>query len=690
MQDDALARGWKLQQAGNLDEAEFIYREILRLDPSEPRAWYVLGMLHQTRKQPVEAERCFRQALRYRPDEAEGYYQLGSALLQQGKQDEAAANYVRCLELRPNYAEALANLGYIRGEQNKYEEAEALCRRALELNPQYAEVHHNLGNILKDQSKFEEAVPVFQQALRLKPDYLKAHLNLGIALVLQNKPEEAEACMRRALEIEPDNFEVINSLGATLSAQGRLREAIACYQQALRLYPDFAEAHWNLALASLLLGDFELGWSEFEWRWKCPRTKPWFAFEQPQWDGSSLAGKIIVLQEEQGLGDILHFVRYAALAKKQDATVILHCPRKMTRILASCRGVDRVVGRGEPLPLHHYYAPLLSLPRLFKTNLETIPGEVPYLFADPGLVAYWRQELAAIRGFRIGIVWQGNPSHPWDRPRSIPLAAFEPLARVPGVRLISLQKGPGTEQIAALADRIPMVSFGSQVDEASGAFMDSAAIMKNLDLVVTADTSAAHLAGALGVPVWVAIFTTPDWRWLMDREDSPWYPTMRLFRQTRLGDWAELFERMAKALEQLVASRPRPNAVTIEVSPGELIDKITILEIKSQRIKDAAKLQNVRKELASLAAARDQVLQKSESLSRLTAQLQEVNEALWEIEDRIRQCERARDFGPAFTELARSVYQQNDRRSAIKRQINELLGSGLIEEKSYTTDGTLR
>jgi tetratricopeptide (TPR) repeat protein len=684
MHDDALARGWKHQQAGELEQAEQVFQQVLRIDPSEARAWFMLGTLYQGRKQTGEAERCFRQAVRLKPGEAEGYYSLGSALLQQGKQEEAATVYEKCLAIKSDYAEALANLGFIRGEQGKRDEAVTLYRRALQINPRYAEVHHNLGNVLKDQDQLEEAVPCFLEALRLKPDYVKAYLNLGITLVLKGKPEEAEGYFRRALTCQPDNAEVLNSLGAARSAQGRLREAIDFYHQALRLSPDFAEAHWNLALASLLLGDFKLGWSEFEWRWKCPRTKPWFAFSQPLWDGSSLAGKTIVLQEEQGLGDILHFVRYARLVKERGGTVIVHCPRKLTRLLAGCVGVDRVVGRGDPLPPHHFYAPLLSLPGIFGTNLETIPGQAPYLFADPALVAHWRTELAPVRRFRVGIVWQGNPGHPWDRPRSIPLASFEPLSRVPGVRLISLQKGPGTEQLQAVADRFAVISLGGQVDETSGAFMDTAAIMQNLDLVITADTSSAHLAGALGVPVWVAVFLTPDWRWLMDREESPWYPSMRLFRQTRLGDWAGVFGRIAQALEHEVARKRRSSGLTIEIAPGELIDKITILEIKSKRIVEDEKLRNVRTELTALAAVRDQELGRSEELERLTTELKAVNEALWQIEDEIRLCERKRDFGARFIELARSVYRQNDRRSALKRQINELLGSRFIEEKAYT------
>jgi hypothetical protein len=307
--------------------------------------------------------------------------------------------------------------------------------------------------------------------------------------------------------------------------------------------------------------------------------------------------------------------------------------------------------------------------------------------------------------FRVGIAWQGNPKYRKDRERSVPLAHFAALARVLGVQLISLQKGPGAEQLAGVADLFPVTELGSRLDETSGAFLDTAAVMKGLDLVVTSDTAIPHLAGALGVPVWVALPFIPDWRWLLEREDSPWYPTMRLFRQAERGNWTEVFERIARALQEKVAAHepvkkgaekgsaslksggqpclPQARPVQVEIAPGELLDKITILEIKRERITDAGKLSNVQVELAALQAVRQEALAASPQLAALTAELKAANELLWQVEDDIRDCERRKDFGPRFVELARSVYRHNDRRAALKRQINELLGSRLIEEKAY-------
>jgi hypothetical protein len=357
----------------------------------------------------------------------------------------------------------------------------------------------------------------------------------------------------------------------------------------------------------------------------------------------------------------------------------------LVRLLARTPGIERLLAHGELVPEFDLHVPLLSLPRLFGTTLENVPVDVPYLDAEPELVETWHRRLASYPGFKIGIAWQGNPKFRLDRVRSIPLAEFEPLADVPGVHLLCLQKGLGREQLAAPQRRFPVTDLSGQLDESTGAFVDTAAVMKNLDLVITSDTSIAHLAGVLGVPVWVALHDVPDWRWLLNRDDSPWYPTMRLFRQSSLGQWEDVFHRIAKALRERLGVSAGPSPITAEIAPGELIDKITILEIKSERITDAAKRHHVGTELSLLIVARDRSMPGSEELTRLAGELRSVNETLWRIEDEIRLCERVEDFGPRFIALARSVYRTNDRRAVLKRQINELLGSGIIEEKSYTS-----
>jgi hypothetical protein len=313
------------------------------------------------------------------------------------------------------------------------------------------------------------------------------------------------------------------------------------------LKPDYPEAHANHAHACLQAGDWRRGWVEYEWRRKTKPCSP-SRFSQPLWSGESLAGKTILLHAEQGLGDTIQFVRYAPLVKRYDARVIVECQKPLLRLLAGCPGIDRLIGEGEELPAFDVQAPLMSLPAILNTTLENMPADVPYIFAAPELVARWRERLGSIEGFKIGISWQGNPRFPGDRFRSIPLRCFAALARLPGVRLISLQKGAGREQLVEVRDDFPVVDLADELDEEAGPFMDRAAVMKNLDLVVTSDTAIAHLAGALGVPAWVALKFAADWRWLLDRSDSPWYPSMRLFRQQTRGDWSQVFARMADAL----------------------------------------------------------------------------------------------------------------------------------------------
>jgi hypothetical protein len=400
-----------------------------------------------------------------------------------------------------------------------------------------------------------------------------------------------------------------------------------------------------------------------------------------------LEGKTILLSTEQGVGDVLQFLRFVPLVKARGpAEVVVHSPDYLVDLLRTGLGVDRVVTHvpSGPDAGFDFHAPLMNLPGVLGTTAETIPTPIPYLAADPARVDRWRDRLAAFPGFRVGVCWKGNAKNPMDPERSFPLERLEPLARVDGVRLISLQKGPGSEQVAALGGRFPIIDLGDDLDPGPAAFLDTAAVMRSLDLVVSADTATIHLAGALGAPAWLPLSTAADWRWFRDREDSPWYPSVRLFRQERPRLWEPVFDRMAAALAELIAAHPpQSRPIVIEVAVGELIDKITILAIKSERIADAGKLAHVRAELALLESARDRSIAPTAGLDDLTRELHAVNEAIWDVEDALRDSERRGDFGPAFVALARSVYRNNDHRAAIKRAINDRLGSRLVEEKSY-------
>ena len=679
---DTFERGWTLHQAGDVRQAEEVYRRALRADARQARVWFALGQLCESGQRLVESAACLRQALEIAPREADGHLQLGNVLLKLHQYPDAEQAYRLCLKLKPDDATALGNLGFVLGEQDRLDEAKACYEQVLQKRPDLPEMHHNLGNVLREQGQLDQALARYDQALRLRPDYGKAFINRGIALVALVRIEEAIRNLERGVQLLPDLADAHTSLGVAYFLQQRFDEALGRYEHARKLNPQYAEAAWNQSLVWLLLGDYARGWPAYEWRFKCKRTTPMPAFTQPRWDGSPLNGRTILLYCEQGLGDTLQFVRYAPMIKGA-GRVIVQCQNALLRLLARTPGIDQLVGWGTAPPAFDVWAPLMSLPALFDTKLETIPVAIPYVFADPDLVQHWKRQLAPIRGFRVGIAWQGSPRHAWDRHRSVALAQFEPLSRVEGVRLISLQKGPGSEQLRALGGKFPIVNVSELLDEAAGPFMDTAAIVANLDLVISVDTALAHLAGAMGVPVWLALSHTPDWRWLLHLSDNRWYPTARLFRQPKLGDWDDVFRQLSAALTEEVDRRPPRRPLCIEVAPGELIDKVTILEIKSERITDAAKLKNIRFELAELTAVSKELLEASPQLAELRAQLKAVNERLWQIEDDIRRCETAHDFGPRFVELARLVYQENDRRAALKRAVNELLQARIVEEKSY-------
>jgi Flp pilus assembly protein TadD len=496
-----------------------------------------------------EALPCLDEAARLRPDSPTALHNLGVALAQAGRPQEAVGTLEGALRQKPDYPEACYNLGNVLRELGRRDEAVERFRQAVSQRPGYAEALNNLGLALTEAGRPGEAAVLLRQAARLRPGMKEAHNNLGLALADLGRFEEAEGCYERALALDSGYAEAHVNLGSSYKERGRTEEAVACYDQALCLEPRSASARYNRALALLQQGDYARGWPEYEWRWRRPQTPP-RPFRQPRWDGSPLEGRTILLWCEQGLGDTIQFVRYAALVNARGGTVVLECPARMVPLLSTCAGVDRLVAEGEALPSFDVQAPLLSLPGLLGTTLVTVPAEVPYLHAEPQRVERWRKRLEEVQGYRVGVVWQGNPKFQWDRWRSVPLEELATLAEVEGVQLVSLQKGESVEQMRGLRRRVPVMELGEELD-IEGAFLDTAAVMKCLDLVVSTDTAAAHLAGALGVPVWVPLARLADWRWGRERADTPWYPAMRLFRQGRLGDWRPLFRRMAKRLREL-------------------------------------------------------------------------------------------------------------------------------------------
>jgi tetratricopeptide (TPR) repeat protein len=433
--------------------------------------------------------------------------------------------------------------------QGRLAEAEGLYRQVLQADPRNADALHLMGVLATRVGKYELAVNFISHAIRLQGKHPAFHVNLSDALQRWDRNADALAAARQAVRLEPTYAEGHNSVGSVLKSLGRLDEALAAFTCAIDIKGDYVDAHYNRALLRISLGDFSRGWDEYEWRWKRPNFhQP--ALPKPRWDGSPLAGRMLLVQCEQGFGDTIQFIRYVKQMQAGGERVMVVPQLPLVPLLVTS-GVQNVIPPGTPLSEFDVYLPLLSLPRVIGTTLETIPADVPYLAADAALVEQWKTRLAAMGGFKIGIHWQGNPQSPLEPRRSIPLAEFAPLA-LEGVSLIGLQKGFGIEQIPAAKSQLQLVDLGGELDEAHGAFMDTAAIMRNLDLVITSDTVTAHLAGALGVPVWLPLSCDPDWRWMHERCDCPWYPTMRLFRQPEPGNWSAVFAEMAGELKKLV------------------------------------------------------------------------------------------------------------------------------------------
>ena len=547
-----------LSQLGRRKEGEHHWREAVRLAPDLAAARHELGNCLRLSGRLNESLAHLREAVRLRGDVAEVHQDLGMALAEMGQSADARKCYETALRLRPEFPEALNNLGILLEDQGAHFQAEAHYRAALKMQPRSADTLNNLGVSLAAMRRHEEAADYYRQSLQLKPGSPLALNNLGNALRTLGEVDEAMHCLRKAIASRPDYAEAHNNLGISLMEVGRLDEAMRCYEQALHLRPHYPEAHLNRALAWLGGAELSRGWTEYEWRW-CGKEVKRRSLRQPLWSGALAKKQTLFLYFEQGMGDTLQFIRYVELAQRRAARVVVEVQESLVPLLSRCRGIDELIPSGAAAPGCDFQLPLMSLPGAFGTRLDSIPADVPYIFPDPERVTTWKARLSTLNGFRVGIGWQGNPQYRGDRQRSIPVERFAPLAEVPGVQLVSLQKGEGTRQIKRLERSFPLAQF-DDLDSAGGAFLDTAAILANLDLVITSDTALAHLAGAMGVATWIALPFASDWRWFRDRDDSPWYPTVRLFRQNRRGDWQSVFERIVAELTLRSARHDRPHA----------------------------------------------------------------------------------------------------------------------------------
>jgi tetratricopeptide (TPR) repeat protein len=494
-----------------------------------------------------EAEALCRRVLASEPNNADALYWLGAIAHQTGRVDMAIGYIQRAIQVRPLMAEAHYNLGTALREVGCVEQAIDSFRKALELQPEFVDAANDLGSALRQAGRMDEAVAVLRQTVRQAPRFYKAHNNLGNALRALGRFDEAEAALRAALRLRDDVAEIHVNLGNVLCDKGQLAGAIAATRQAIRLRPDLADAHQNLGSALLLAGDYAEGWREHEWRWRCQNAVHLRCVSgRPQWDGSNLGGRTILLQADAGFGDAIHFVRYIPMVADRGGQVVLECPKQLHRLLGNLRGVRQLITAQDPLPSFEVHCPLMSLPLAFNTTIETIPSKVPYLMPEESLVRQWAHRLSECRRPRVGLVWAGNPGSNY-RKRSLSLSMLAPLSAAGDITFYSLQLGDAARQVLAPPHGMKVIDHSRELID----FAETAALTANLDLVIAVDTAVAHLAGALGKAVWVMLPFAPDWRWMLERADSPWYPSMRLFRQTTFGDWDQVVQRVARELEKL-------------------------------------------------------------------------------------------------------------------------------------------
>lgn len=535
--------GRKHHAAGRLSEAERHYRRALQLSPDNADALHLLGVIAHQRGDNEQALRLIDAAIQRQPANARFFCHRGNALDGLRRFQEAVASYDAALAIAPTFAEANYNRGLALQRLGRSDDAIAAYDRALQTRPDYVEAMNNRGIALSELKRHREAIDSYDRLLSLAPRHAAALTNRASALQELKRFDEALTDYDAALRVDPGNVNAFANRANALQKLGRHRDALADYARALELAPDNARARVNQGLCRLTLGDFEAGWPGYEWRWRVEKpVSPVRDFTQPVWRGEDLGGKTILLHAEQGFGDAIQFLRYVPMVAAWSSAVVLEVPRPLFALATSVAGAKRVIVRGEALPPFDVHCPLASLPLAFATSLETIPSTVPYLAPPPGVVKRWKAELGRRKHPRIGIVWAGSATDP---DRSIGLKTL-----LTGVatkaNLVSLQKDAGEQDKRSLASaRIP--HLGDRVND----FADTAALIHLMDAVISIDTAVAHLAGALGKVTWILLPFAADWRWLLDRSDSPWYPTARLFRQRAVGNWGAPLAELKREISRL-------------------------------------------------------------------------------------------------------------------------------------------
>ncbi len=544
--DQTLQLAVQHHQAGRFPQAEQLYRQVLNVQPQNPDAMHLLGVLAQQVGKLDIAVQLISRAISIKPNEPLYYANLSEAWRRAGRPDQSELVCRRGIEVDPNFFTNYINLGVALQELRKFGEAVDVLKRATQMDPKSSQAWTNLGNALINTGDLDGAIAMGRKAVEVQPDYSVAHNNLAAALEKKDFLKEAENEYRRACELQPDFAEAWNNLGSVIRRQGDLRTAMHFWRKSVEARYEYGEAHWNLALAALQLGEFEEGWQNYEWRFKCDHSRNyWREYPVPRWTGFDLTGKKILLYPEQGFGDVIQFGRFIPEVVARGGTVILQCHKELVPLMKACEGVSQVISEHDTPPPFDTYLPLLSLPSVLKTTLQTLPVKIPYIRVDPAKREHWKKRIQSEPGrLKVGLVYFGRPTP--DPKRSCQFAEFAPLADVEDITYFSLQKGHAVDQLKDAPPHMKLVNLDPELHD----FADTAAALEALDLLISIDTAAAHLAGAIGVKTWVMIPYACDFRWFINRDDCPWYPGMRLFRQKKMDDWGEVILRIRDELRK--------------------------------------------------------------------------------------------------------------------------------------------
>ena len=532
-----LNQAFELHVSGNIQEAMGIYIQILPSQQDNEQLLFLLGTAYFQTGNAKEAVGCLQKSLDKNPSNPAAHSNLGLALQELKRFDEALQSYDQALRIKPDFAEAFYNQGNALRELERFDEALQSYDQALRIKPDSAEAFNNQGNALKELKRFDEALASYGEALRIKPDFAEAFNNQGNALQELKRFDEALQSYDQALRIKPDSAEAFNNRGKALKDLKQFDEALQSYDQALRIKPDYAEATWNKSFLLILIGNYLEGWKLYESRLEKEDTKKdYYQFQQTSWRGQEdIQGKTLLIHSEQGLGDVIQFVRYLKKIHQLGIKIILEVPEQLVSLISTFDVPMTVVEKGKKRPDFDAYCPLLSLPYIFKTTVETIPASIPYLFANKEKTEDWKLQLGNQTQKRIGLVWSGSTVHKNDHNRSISLDALSELLELP-FEWHSLQKEYRERDKEFLLNHPEIHQHQDELND----FSDTAALIECMDIVISIDTSVAHLAGALGKPVWILLPFMPDYRWMLEREDCPWYPSAKLVRQDESRNWSNV------------------------------------------------------------------------------------------------------------------------------------------------------